>query len=66
MIKSRRMGWAEHVARVREREKSRIQGLLRKAEVKNPLGITRLRWENNIKKDLQEVGCGGMDWIYVA
>jgi len=30
---------------------------------KRPLGRTRLRWEDNIKMDLQEVGCGGMDWI---
>ena len=33
---------------------------------KNPLGRTRRRWENNIKTDLQKVGCGGMDWIYLA
>jgi len=39
---------------------------LGKPEVKSPLGRTRLRWDNNIKMDLQEVGCGGMDWIYVA
>jgi len=30
---------------------------------KRPLGRTRRRWEVNIKMDLQEVGCGGMDWI---
>jgi hypothetical protein len=33
---------------------------------KSPLGITRRRWEDNIKIDLQEVGCGGMDWIDLA
>ena len=31
-----------------------------------PLGRPRLRWEANIKMDLQEVGCGGMDWIELA
>ena len=31
-----------------------------------PLGRPRRRWENNIKMDLQEVGCGGMDWIEPA
>jgi len=34
-----------------------------KLEGKIPLGRPRLRWEDNIKMDLQEVGCGGMDWI---
>jgi hypothetical protein len=34
-----------------------------KPEGKRPLGRPRCRWENNIKMDLQEVGCGGMDWI---
>jgi len=34
-----------------------------KPEGKTPLGRPRLRWENNIKMDLQEVRCGGMDWI---
>jgi len=37
-----------------------------KPEGKRPLGIPRLRWEDNIKMDLQEVGCGGMDWIELA
>jgi hypothetical protein len=36
---------------------------LGKPEGKRPLGRPRLRWENNIKKVLQEVVCGGMDWI---
>ena len=34
-----------------------------KPEGKRPLGRPRRRWEDNIKMDLQEVGCGGMDWI---
>jgi hypothetical protein len=33
---------------------------------KRPLGKPRRRWEDNIKMDLQEVGCGGMDWIELA
>ena len=37
-----------------------------KHEGKRPLGRPRRRWEDNIKMDLQEVGCGGMDWIEVA
>ena len=37
-----------------------------KPEGKRPLGRPRLRWEDNIKMDLQEVGCGGMDWIELA
>jgi len=35
-------------------------------ERKRPLGRPRCRWEDNIKMDLQEVGCEGMDWINVA
>jgi hypothetical protein len=35
-------------------------------ERKRPLGKPRRRWEDNIKMDLQEVGCGGMDWIELA
>ena len=37
-----------------------------KPEGKRPLGKPRRRWEDNIKMDLQQVGCGGMDWIDVA
>jgi len=37
-----------------------------KPEGKTPLGRPRLRWEDNIKMDLQEVGCGVMDWIELA
>ena len=40
--------------------------LVGKPEGKRPLGSPRLRWEDNIKMDLQEVGCGGMDWIELA
>jgi len=37
--------------------------LVGKSEGKRPLGRPRHRWEDNNKMDLQEVGCGGMDWI---
>ena len=37
-----------------------------KYEGKRPLERRRRRWEDNIKMDLQEVGCGGMEWIDVA
>ena len=40
--------------------------LVRTSEGKNPLGRPRHKWEDNIKMDLQEVGCEGMDWISVA
>jgi hypothetical protein len=40
--------------------------LVGKPEVKRPLRIPRRRWEDNIKMDLQEVECGGMDWIELA
>jgi hypothetical protein len=40
--------------------------LVGKPEGKRPLGRPRLRWEDNIKMDLQEVQCGGMDWIELA
>jgi hypothetical protein len=40
--------------------------LVGKPEGKRPLGRPRRRWEDNIKMNLQEVGCGGMDWIGLA
>ena len=62
VIKSRRMRWAGHVARMgEEREVYRV--LVGKPEGKRPLGRPRLRWVDNIRLDLQEVGCGYMDWI---
>jgi len=64
VIKSRIMRWAGHVARMRER---RMHDFGRgKSEGKRPLGRHRLRWDDNIKMDLQEVGCAGMDWIELA
>jgi hypothetical protein len=43
-----------------------IQGLVGKPEGKRPLGRPRHRWEDNIKMDLQKVGCEDMDWIDLA
>ena len=40
--------------------------LVRKPKVKRQLVRSRRRWEDNIKMDLQEVGCGGMEWIELA
>jgi len=40
--------------------------LLGKPEGKRPLGRPRFRWGDNVKMDLQEVGCGDMDWIELA
>jgi hypothetical protein len=40
--------------------------LVGKPEGKRPLGRPRCRWEDNIKMDLQEVGCRGMGWIELA
>ena len=40
--------------------------MLGKPEGKRPLGRPRRRWEDSIKMDFQEVGCGGMDWIELA
>jgi hypothetical protein len=65
VIKSRRMRWAEHVARMGEgRGTYRI--LVGRPEGRRPLGRLRRRWEDNIKMDLQEVGWGGIDWIDMA
>jgi len=65
VIKSRRMGWAEHVSRMGER-RDVYRVLVGKPEGKRPLERPRRRWENNIKMGLQEEGCGGMDWIEQA
>ena len=54
-----------HVARMGER-RGLYRVLVRKPEGKRPLGRFRRGWNYNIKMDLQEVGCGGMDWIELA
>jgi len=60
-----RMRWAVHIARMGKRRG--VYGVLvGKPEGKRPLGRPKRRWEDNIKRDLQEVGCGGIDWIDLA
>ena len=61
----RRMRWAGHVARMGER-RGVYRVLVGKPAGKRPLGRLRLRWEDNIKMNIKEVGRGGMDWIEVA
>jgi hypothetical protein len=62
VVKSRRMRWAGHVARLGEgRGVPRV--LVGKPEGKRPLGRPRHRWEDNIKMDLQEVGGGRGGWM---
>jgi hypothetical protein len=65
VIKSRRMRWAGHVARIGEGT-GVYRVLVGNPERKRPLGRPRRRWKDNIKADLQEVGCRGMDWIELA
>jgi hypothetical protein len=65
LIKLRRMRWVGHVAHMGER-RGVYRVLVWKPEGKRPLGRPRHSWEDNIKLDLQEVGCGGMDWIALA
>ena len=59
------MRWGVHVARMEER-RGVYKVLVGKSEGKRPLGRHRRRWEDNIRMDLQEVGCGNMDWIELA
>jgi len=59
------MRWAGNVARMRER-RNVYRVLVGNPEAKRPLGKSRRRWEDNIKMDLQDVGCDGMDWIELA
>jgi hypothetical protein len=62
MIKSRRMRWAGHAARMgKKRTAYRI--FVEKPEGKRPLGRPRRRWVNNIKMDLRGIGWDSMDWI---
>jgi hypothetical protein len=65
VIKSRRMRWAGHVARMGE-NRNVFRLLVGKPEGKRPLGRTRCRWKDNIKLNLAEVGLNGVDWIGLA
>jgi hypothetical protein len=65
MIKSRRMRWIEHDARMGEKRSS-YRIFVGKPEGKRPLGRPRRRWVDNIKIYLREIGCHGTDWIELA
>jgi hypothetical protein len=62
MIKSRRMRWAEHVARIREKRNA-YRILVGEPEGKRPLGRPRRRWVDNIRMDLGEIEWDDVDWI---
>jgi hypothetical protein len=64
-IKSRRMRWAGHVARMGE-GRNMYRGLMGKPERKRRLERPRSRWEDRIKMDLREFGWGGVEWIHLA
>ncbi|KAJ4444111.1 hypothetical protein ANN_05900 [Periplaneta americana] len=64
-IKSRRLRWAGHIARMGE-SRNAYRVLVGRPEGKRPLGRPRRRWEDNIKMDLREVGYDGRDWINLA
>jgi len=59
------MRWAGHVAHMGEK-KGVYRLLVRKPEERRPQGRPRSRWVENIRMDLQEMGCGYMDWIGLA
>jgi hypothetical protein len=65
VIKLKRMRWEGPVARMEEK-RGVYRVLMGKPEGKRPLGRSRRRLEDNIKIDLQKVGCGGMDWMMLA
>jgi hypothetical protein len=65
VIKSRRMRWAGHVARM-GRGRGAYRVLVGRPEGKRPLGRPRRRWEDNIKMDLREIGIDGANWIQLA
>jgi hypothetical protein len=65
VIKSRRMRWSGHVARMSEKRNA-YRILVGKPEGKRPLRRPRRRWVDNIEMDLREIGCDGMDWIDMA
>jgi hypothetical protein len=65
VVKSRRMRWAGYVARMGE-DRGVHRVLVGKPDGKRPLGRRRLRWEDNIKMDFQEVGGGRGDWTELS
>jgi hypothetical protein len=65
VIKSRRMRWAGHVARMGE-GRGVYRVLVERSEGKRPLERPRRRWEDNIMPDLREIGIDGADWIVLT
>ena len=65
VIKSRRMRWAGHVARM-GKGGGVYRVLVGNPEGRRPLGRPRCRWEDNIRMDLREVVCGCVDWMELA
>jgi hypothetical protein len=65
VIKSRKLRWAGHVARMGE-GRGVYKVLVVRPEGKRPLGRPRRRWEDNIKMDLREIGIDGSNWIQLA
>jgi hypothetical protein len=65
VIKSRRMRWAGHVARMGE-GRGVYRVFVGKPEGKRPLGKPRRWWEDNIKIDLREIAIDGANWIRLA
>jgi transcription termination factor 2 len=65
VIKSRRLRWARHVARMGE-GKGAYRVLVGRPEGKRPLGRPRRRWKDNIKMGLREIGIDGANWIQLA
>jgi len=65
VIKSRRMRWTWHVARMGE-GRGVYRVLVGKPEGRRTLGRPRHRWEDKIWMDLREVGCGCVDWMELA
>jgi hypothetical protein len=65
VVKSRRMRWAGHVARMGE-GRGAYRVLVGRPEGRRPFGRPRRRWEDNIKMDLGEIGIDGANWIQLA
>jgi hypothetical protein len=67
VIELRRMRWVAHVARIEKRKKV-YRVLVGKPKGKGPLGRPRHRWEDNVKMNIQEVGCAGIgsSWLMIG
>jgi hypothetical protein len=65
VIKSRKIRWTGHVARMGE-GRGVYRVLVGKPEGRRPMGRPRHRWEDNIRMDFRKVGCGCVDWMELA